>query len=164
MGVHPLLRLTLSPILRFPGSPSRSIHVHARHARERCYDPDIVASFPDAREFARANPRFAADTEDRSPAPVPKITKPTPLRFDIAREQPPGREFPIPRVSVFIYVDGVMVERFLSGYAPFTWIVDPARIAPGEHVVTGVFAWRDDHFGIAHARVWVEKERETASR
>ncbi|MBI3392090.1 MAG: hypothetical protein HY039_02770 [Nitrospirae bacterium] len=40
-------------------------------------------------------------------------------------------------------------------------IISGRRIAkkPGEHVITGLVAWRDDHFGIAHVRVWVEKER-----
>ena len=57
-----------------------------------------------------------------------------------------------------------MVERFLSGYVPFNWIIDPAKLPPGEHVIIGLVAWRDDHFGIAHVRVWVEKEQRTVSR
>lgn len=28
----------------------------------------------------------------------------------------------------------------------------------------GLVAWWDDHFGIAHARVWVEKEHKTVNR
>jgi hypothetical protein len=57
---------------------------------------------------------------------------------------------------VFIFVNGEMVERYLVGYVPFQWRIDPRRLGPGEHVVTGLLAWRDDHFGIAHVRVRVD--------
>jgi hypothetical protein len=130
---------TGDPVPSPPWPADRKPHLHARHARSRCYDPRISLSLPEA---AKADAGFA-------------ISKPTLLRLGIEEEQG-GRDRPIPRVSVFIYVDGVLAERYLVGYAPFQWRLDPQRLGRGEHVVTGLMAWRDDHFGIAHVKVRVE--------
>ena len=86
-----------------------------------------------------------------------RISEPTLLRFDVAPEQLPGHLAPLPRLSVFIFVDGIVVERELVGYVPYQWIVNPLRLGPGEHVISGLLAWRDDHFGIVHSKVWVER-------
>ena len=40
----------------------------------------------------------------------------------IASRQPVDRTTPIPRMSVFLYIDGVLVERNLDGYVPYQWI------------------------------------------
>ena len=118
-----------------PWPTDRKPHLHALHPRGRCYDPKISLTLPEAG------------------AP---ISKPTPLRLGVEDEQVGGHDRPIPRVSVFIYVDGVLMERYLVGYSPFQWQLDPKRLGPGDHVVTGLMAWRDDHFGIAHVKVRVE--------
>lgn len=129
-----------------PNPPSRlsdqPLYFHAQHPRTRCYDPQIRLSLLDGGEGAKRA--------------LPRITRRTALRLDIAPAQRPGVTRPIPRASVFIYVDGVMVERYLVGYVPFQWILDPVKMASGEHVVTGLLAWREDHFGIAHLRVRTE--------
>ncbi len=121
------------------------IHFHAAHPWVRCYNPNIEARLPGG---------LAKNKKG-----LPLIQRATPLSLDIAKQQPPGRLRPIERVSVFIYVDGKMVERLLSGYTPYQWIIDPAELTPGEHVITGLFTWRDDHFGIVHKKVWVERSQ-----
>jgi hypothetical protein len=123
-----------------PAPPDRNLHLHSRHNRGRCYDPKIQLSLAEA--SAGADGVYA-------------LSKPTALRLAVADDQGPGHVRPIPRVSVFIYVDGVMVERYLVGYTPFQFQIQPERLGPGEHVVTGLMAWRDDHFGIAHIKVRV---------
>jgi hypothetical protein len=124
-----------------PGS-DRSLHHHSLHPRARCYDPIIEARF--------------LENIRRTAAGIPRISRSTPLRLDIASQQPAGALPPIPRVSAFIFVDGILVERYLVGYIPYQWILEPARLRAGEHLITAVLAWRDDHFGIAHVRVNVE--------
>ena len=128
---------------RLSSSSEREVHHHARHPRARCYDPHIVARLPN-------------DIEKTTEA-LPIISEPTPLTLDIAPEQPAGKATPIPRVSVFLYVDGILVERYLVGYVPYQWVLDPSRMVPGEHLLTALVSWRDDHFGIAHVKVHVER-------
>lgn len=86
-----------------------------------------------------------------------RLTERTPLRVGIASEQPPRRVAPIPRAFVFIFVDGILVERNLDGYVPYQWVLDPVELGPGEHVVTAFLGWREDHFGVRHVRVNVEE-------
>ncbi len=120
----------------------KPVHFHASHPWQRCYNPEIVANLPEGIRKMKG---------------IPVIERQIPLSFDISKQQPPGRARPIGRVSVFIFVDGKMVERLLSGYAPYQWIIDPSILSSGEHVITGLFTWRDDHFGIAHKKIWVEE-------
>ncbi len=71
----------------------------------------------------------------------------------------PGREdHDIARLDrdVFVFVDGALVERNLDGYLPYQWELDPNNLDPGEHVITALLAWPDDHFGVTHLRVIVE--------
>lgn len=133
--------------LRSPNPPlrlatDRPVHLHARHPRARCYNPTITLS--------------SVAAGQRTKEGLLRITQGTPLRVDVAADQGSGRAQPVPRVSVFIYVDGVAVERYLVGYVPFQWVLDPATMKPGDHVVTALLAWRDDHFGIAHLKVKTE--------
>jgi len=123
-----------------PSTSNRTLHLHSLHPRRRCFDPALTLSSPDAAAAAGA--------------PV-AIAGPTLMRVAVAPDQGPDRATPIPRVSVFLFLDGVLRERYLVGYAPFQWLLDPAELGPGEHVVTALFSWRDDHFGVAHARVKV---------
>jgi hypothetical protein len=116
------------------------IHQHALHPRQRCYSPSIELSFPEA------------ETVDG----VVQLKGPTPLRIDIAADQPQRRLPPIPRPSVFLFVDEVLVERHLDAYVPYQWILDPNRLGPGEHGVSVLLDWQDDHFGVRHLRVKVE--------
>lgn len=129
---------------------SAPIHFHAAHPWVRCYNPHIEARLPDG---------LAKNKKG-----LPLIQHATPLSLDIAKQQPSGRLRPIERVSVFIFVDGKLVERLLSGYTPYQWIIDPAAFSSGEHVITGVFSWRDDHFGMVHKKVWVERPPSNASK
>ncbi len=115
-------------------------HQHALHPRARCYNPGVELSFPEAETI---NGSF-------------QLRERTPLRIDISPEQPQGRVAPIPRAGIFIFVDGALVERNLDGYIPYHWVLDPAELGPGEHVVSGLLAWRDDHFGMRHIKVNVE--------
>ncbi len=129
---------------------SAPIYFHATHPWARCYNPVIEARLPAGLKKNKKG--------------LPLIQHATPLSLNIAKYPPPGRLQPIKRVSVFIYVDGKMVERLLSGYTPYHWIIDPATLTPGEHVITGLFSWRDDHFGIVHKKVWVEQLPKNAPR
>jgi FlgD Ig-like domain/WD40-like Beta Propeller Repeat len=144
-------RLT-SPLTDTSHASGRSLHLHARHPRSLCYSPRLTLSWPGV----------ATNSADG----LPRVTGPTALRIEPAAVQPAGRQVPIPRLSVFVYVDGRMVERCLSGYVPYQWRLDPERFSPGAHVVTALLVWRDDHAGIAHTRVWVEPvspSRDTAN-
>jgi hypothetical protein len=122
----------------------RRVHLHSLHARAHCYDPKVQASIVGGPELREGE--------------VPSLDGPTTFRFDVAPDQPPDRATPIRRVSVFIYVDGRLVERYLVGYAPFQWTIDPATLTPGEHVITGLLSWREDHFGMTHVRVKVTQQ------
>jgi hypothetical protein len=126
---------------------SNVLHQHALHPRQRCFNPSIELSFPEA----------------ESVDGVAQITKATTLRIDISAEQPNGRVPPIRRAIVFIFVDGVLVERNVDGYLPYHWRLDPMTLGSGEHIVTGLIAWRDDHFGIRHVKVRVVTETPTTS-
>jgi hypothetical protein len=121
---------------------SGSVHQHALHARQRCFNPRIELSF------------LGAQTDDG----VTQIKESTTLRIDVASEQPFGRAMPIQRATVFIFVDGVLVERNTDGYLPYHWRLNPKILGSGEHIVTGLIGWRDDHFGIRHARLKVRTE------
>jgi TolB protein len=132
----PAPRSTAAP---FKPASNRTVQPHALHPRARCYDPQITLSLAGA---AEGNAEV-----------VPHVTRPTPLRIDFPAMQGEGRVSPQPRLSVFVFVDGVMVERCLSGYAPYQWILDPEKLAPGEHVITALIVWRDDHLGLGHSRV-----------
>ncbi len=116
------------------------LHQHASHPRSRCYDPLIEMSFP-KRETA---------------GELVKLKGKTLLQLNVAEEQTGLRMAPIPRASVFVFVDGALVERNLDGYLPYQWVFDPKSLDPGEHVITGLLAWPDDHFGVTHRRVLVE--------
>ena len=119
----------------------RALLQHALHPWSRCYEPQIEISLPGAERV-----------DD-----LVRLTGPTPLRVDIASRQPVDRTTPIPRMSVFLYIDGVLVERNLDGYVPYQWILDPQEVGSGEHVVTGVLAWSEDHYGVKHVRIQVGK-------
>jgi hypothetical protein len=130
-----------------PSNP-RPLHLHARHPRSLCYNPRVALTWP--------------DSVTRTAEGLPVLKGPTGLRIEPAGDQGAGFLAPLPRFSVFVFLDGVMVERTLSGYEPYHWRVDPTGLQPGEHVVTALLAWRDDHFGIAHARVRVERSEQVA--
>ncbi len=119
------------------------LHQHAHHPRSRCYDPPIEISFPEAQTIKG----------------MVRLTEKTPLRLDLALDQLKGRVAPIPKVSVSVFVDGALVERHLEGYLPDQWVLDPTEYDPGEHVITALLAWPDDHFGVRHARILVEETR-----
>lgn len=121
---------------------SNTMHQHALHSKRRCFNPSIEFSFPEAKRIDG----------------VAQIAKPTILRIDVAAEQPSGRLSPIRRATVFIFVDGVLVERNVDGYLPYHWRLDPMILGSGEHTVTGLVGWRDDHFGIRHAQVIARTE------
>jgi hypothetical protein len=120
---------------------SGSKHQHALHPRQRCFDPNIELAFPNA-EMVEG---------------VVQLVKPATLRLDVAKKQPSGRLAPIPRATVFIFVDGVLIERNVEGYLPYHWNVDPVKLGPGDHIVTGLLSWRDDHFGVQHVHVKVKR-------
>ncbi len=137
----------INPLLKFRTEDGDPIHFHASHLWARCYNPNINAYFPKELSLKESN--------------IPIINQPTTISFDIADKQPRGRARPISRISVFIFVDGQMEERMLSGYAPYQWIIDPTALTPGEHIITGVFAWRDDHFGLVHKKIWISPSRKS---
>ena len=123
----------------FQPASNRTVQAHALHPRARCYDPRITLSL--------------AGTKEGDPEAIPYVRRATPLRIDFPAAQGDGRVSPQPRLSVFVFVDGTMVERCLSAYAPYQWIVDPKMLTPGEHVITALIVWRDDHLGLGHFRV-----------
>lgn len=125
--------------------PAKSLHFHARHAPTLCYSPVIQAKFP---RSVKKNKQGVA-----------RINKPTPVSLSISSRQPKGKARPIPRVSVFVYVDGVLKEKMLAAYTPYQWIADPREIGPGEHVISSLFTWKDDHFGIVHTKIHVESAK-----
>jgi hypothetical protein len=123
------------------GGSEPLIHQHALHPRERCYSPTIELSF------------LGAETVEG----VVHLKEPTPLRIDISTDQPQRRLSPIPRPSVFLFVDEVLVERNLDAYVPYQWVLDPSRLGPGEHWVSVLLDWQEDHFGVRHVRVKAER-------
>lgn len=123
----------------------RKKHFHATHPRERCYNPKIEARLTD--EFQKTKKG------------LPKIDKTTAISLSISDKQEPGHARPLSRVSVFVYVDGLLTERLLVGYDPYQWIIDPSQFTPGEHIITGLFTWRGDHFGLVHKKVWIEPSK-----
>ncbi len=127
---RPALNLTSNTVL----------HQHANHPRSRCYDPLIEISLP----------------QIETAGELVQLKRKTVLRLNVAEEQPGIRAAPIPWSSVFVFVDGALVERNLDGYLPYQWELDPNNLDPGEHVITALLAWPDDHFGVTHLRVIVE--------
>lgn len=101
---------------------------HARHPRSRCYDPKIEA-------------RVLSSTEG------------TTLRLSLSEEQGRDLERPDSRVSVHLYLDGKLVLHEPKGYLPYHWTVDPGGAGPGEHEVTAIVSWREEHTGIVHANL-----------
>jgi hypothetical protein len=124
--------------------PGDDIQVHAVHPRARCYDPVVVIELP-------------VDTQ-RTSTGVPRITRPTILRFDLAPSQRPGYLAPIPRASISVHVDGTRVDGQSATYLPYNWVLDPSLLIPGEHLISGVISWKEDHFGFVHVRVSVETQ------
>jgi len=123
----------------FEPLPNRVVQPHALHSRARCYNPRITLSL--------------AGEEQQTGGVIPFISEATPVRIDFPMQQGEGRLPPQPRMSIFVFMDGQMVERCLSAYAPYQWIVDPNKLRPGEHVITALIVWRDDHLGLGQARV-----------
>ncbi len=118
------------------------IQVHALHPRARCYDPLVEITFPE-------------DIQKTSTG-LPWITDPTVLRFDLAPHQRPGHLTPIPRASVSIYVDGTRVDGQSASYLPYNWVLDPSLLTSGEHVISGVVSWKDDHHGFVYVRIFAQ--------
>jgi hypothetical protein len=119
---------------------ARFLHHHALHPRQRCFNPSIELTF------------LNAETVDG----VIQLVKTATLRLDVVKKQPYGRLAPIPRVTIFIFVDGVLIERNVDGYLPYNWELDLVKLGPGDHIVTGLLSWRDDHFGVRHVHVNVK--------
>ena len=135
-------KLDKTPIRRLALNTTSNtvLHQHASHPRSRCYDPLVEMSFP----------------QIETAGELVQLKGKTVLRLNVAEEQPGLRMAPIPRASVFVFVDGALVERNLDGYLPYQWVLDTKNLDPGEHVITGLLAWPDDHFGVTHRRVLVE--------
>lgn len=122
----------------------RNVHMHATHPRERCYNPIIRASL-------LSNPKTSKEG-------IPEVTGNTTVRFDISDLQNHHNVPPLSRNSVFIFVDGELKERLLSGYEPYQWVFDADQLSPGIHTITGIFTWREDHFGIVHKKVFIDRK------
>lgn len=114
------------------------VHQHATHKYERCYDPKI--EIKPVGDLTKKND-------------VLTVGKTTAFRLNAQTVQGVGRVTPIPRLSLFVFVDDVMVTRLLPAYLPFQWQLDPTKFTEGEHVVTAMLSWRDEHIGITHQKI-----------
>lgn len=118
--------------------PKKRMYHHWQHPRDRCRDPQIEISFPDA---------------SLGEGGVPVISGKTPIRFDISSED---RELMIgERFEIVIYTDLIFVYEEELGYSPFTWTWDLVGVNPGTHYITVMFRGYEGHFGTATAKVWV---------
>ena len=57
------------------------------------------------------------------------------------------------RFEAVIYVDGSFVFEEEQGYLPFTWMLQPEMVTPGEHVITFMIRGYEGHFGTTSIRV-----------
>ena len=117
---------------------SANVLQHATHNYDRCYDPAI-----------EIKPVGAVTKK----SDVITVGKTTAFRLNAQTDQGVGRVTPIPRLSLFVFVDDAMVTRLLPAYLPFQWQLDPTKFSEGEHVITAMLSWRDEHIGITHQKI-----------
>jgi len=119
--------------------PKKRMYDHWQHARDKCSDPRVVITLPDAKPGKDG---------------LPTISGSTPIRFDVAQED---LELMIgERFEIVIYIDLLFVYEEELGYVPFTWIWDPIGVSPGAHYISVVFRGYEGHFGAATKKVWLQ--------
>jgi len=117
-----------------------NVQQHATHKYNQCYDPKI--------RMIPLNVKYEKNI-------TIKAKNTTTFRLTAPEDQGQGRVPPIPRLSIFVFVDNTMVTRVLPAYLPYQWQFDPTKYVDGEHVITAMLSWRDEHIGIAHQRIVV---------
>ena len=117
-----------------PPPTSRRLYHHALHPRARCYDPAV---------------EFIALGGEHGPEEV--------LRLQLSDEQPPGRARPESEVSVYLYADGKAIASYHRVALPLQIPIASLKLDPGEHRLTAVAAWRNEHSGIAHRNILVQR-------
>ena len=124
----------------FANSTDTSTMQHASHIYDRCFDPAVTIT--PLGTLQNQNGKWL-------------INQMSTFSFTAAADQGAGRVAPIPRLSLFVFVDDVMVTRLMPAYFPYQWKLDPAKYLAGDHVVTLMLSWRDDHIGVTHQKIYI---------
>jgi hypothetical protein len=117
-------------------APVHEMYNHWRHDRERCHNPAAVLKVP------------GGPAGDGRPVPV---SAPVPIRLELPADE--AASVQEERFETVIYVDGVFAFEEEQGYLPFTWILKPEMLTPGEHVITFMVRGYEGHFGSSSIRV-----------
>jgi hypothetical protein len=123
-----------------------NIEQHATHPYSQCYDPKVTLT--PLEKLDESNGAWV-------------INRTSTIRIEVPREQGEGLAEPIPRYSLFLYVDDRADMRILPSYLPFQLKIDPTKYAAGDHVITAMLTWRDDHIAVKHIKFHIPREMET---
>jgi flagellar hook capping protein FlgD len=114
------------------------VYNHWMHDRARCHDPKIRLEAP--------------ESTTRAADGAVSVGAPTPLRLAMAPEE--GSFLQEERFEAVVYLDGAFVFEEEQGYLPFTWMLKPDLLTPGEHVITFMARGYEGHFGTASLKVF----------
>jgi hypothetical protein len=139
MGGALTRRIKKAPLRAIKRSP------HAAHPIEANREPRIELIFPSG----------GMQVSSQDTAIV--IDRPTPIKLQIAPGEP-GIQATEP-VEIAYYLDFKFFEEVYVDSLPATWTFDPARVAEGEHILTGAFYDRQGHVGTTMVKIVVKHQK-----